>query len=171
MDISRTIKRLGAKNVTVIYRRSRDEMLAEEKEIECAEKEKIEFLYQTNILKILGDTKVEKIECIKTELVEKEGDTRKYPVNIEGSNFELDMDYVIMAVGSEPEKDLVNSLGLELTEKDNIKVNENYQTSNPKVYAGGDITGTKSTVAWAARTGRDVAEVICNKYIQKNQYI
>ena len=160
MDTSRTIKKLGAKNVTVIYRRSKEEMPAEDKEVLEAENEKIEFLYQTNILKILGDKKVEKIECIKTDLIERQGETRKYPINIEGSNFILDIDYVIMAVGSEVEKNIINSLGLELTQKGTIKINENYQTSNPKIYAGGDLAGTKSTVAWAARCGRDIAEII-----------
>ena len=160
MDTSRTIKKLGAKNVTVIYRRSKEEMPAEEKEVIDAENEGIEFMYQTNILKILGDKKVEKIECIKTKLIERQGDTRKYPINIEGSNFIIDIDYVIMAVGSEVEKDIINSLGLELTEKGQIKINENYQTSNPKIFVGGDLAGTKNTVAWAARCGRDVAEEI-----------
>ena len=167
MDTSRTIKRLGAKKVTVIYRRSKNEMPAEEKEIQDAENEGIEFLYQTNILKILGENKVEQIECIKTELVEKPGETRKYPVNIESSNFKLDIDYVIMAVGSDIERNIVDNLGLELTEKGQIKIDKNYQTSNPKIYAGGDLVIPKGTVAWAARTGRDAAEMICNKY--KNQ--
>lgn len=164
MDTSRTIKKLGAKEVTVIYRRSEKEMPAEEKEIDDAKKENINFLFQTNILKILGEDKVEKIECIKTKLVQKEGETRLSPVNIENSNFILDMDYVIMAVGSKAEEKLVNSLNLEVTKYGNIKIDENSKTSNPKIFAGGDLAGAKGTVAWAARSGRDAAYAI-DKYL------
>ena len=70
MDASRTIKRLGASNVTVIYRRSEEEMPAEKIEIQEAKEDGVEFLFQTNILKILGNKQVEQIECIKTELIQ-----------------------------------------------------------------------------------------------------
>lgn len=160
MDCARTIKKLGADKVFVIYRRAEKQMPAETKEIEDAKKEGIEFLFQNNIVKIIGDKKVEKVECIKTELVKKEGETREVPVNIEGSNYEIDMDYVVMAVGSNPETELLEKLGLELNKWGYIKVDENHRTSKEKVYAGGDIAGDKSTIAWAARAGRDVAETI-----------
>ena len=160
MDCSRKIKRLGADKVYVIYRRAEKQMPAEIKEIAEAKEEGIEFLFQNNIVKILGDKKVEKIECIKTELVKKEGETREVPVNIENSNYQMDMDYVVMAVGSSPEKKLVENLGIELNKWGYIKVDENHRTSNPKIYAGGDVAGDKGTVAWAARAGRDVAEKI-----------
>lgn len=176
MDCARTIKRLGAKEVKVIYRRSREEMPAETKEIEDAINEGIEFLYQNNIVRIIGDKiqvgnssskvsetiekeKVKQIELIKTELIQKEGETRKVPVNIEKSNYIINADYVVMALGSKPQN-IVNSLGLELDKWQYIKVNENYQTSNPKIFAGGDLAGTKSTVAWAAKTGREAANSI-----------
>ena len=107
MDCSRTIKKLGADKVYVIYRRAKKQMPAESKEIEEAKKEGIEFLFQNNIVKIIGNEKVEKIECIKTQLVKKEGETREVPVNIDGSNYEIDIDYVVMAVGSSPEKELL----------------------------------------------------------------
>ena len=107
MDSARTIKKLGASEVYVIYRRAEEQMPAEKKEIADAKKEGIEFLFQTNIVKILGTEKVEKLECIKTELVKKEGENRLSPVNIEGSNFSLDMDYVVMATGSKPENNII----------------------------------------------------------------
>ena len=157
MDCSRTIKRLGADNVYVIYRRAEKQMPAEAKEIEDAKKEGIEFLFQNNIVKILGKDKVEKIECIKTKLIKKEGETREVPVNIENSNYIMDMDIVVMAVGSSPEKKLLEKLGLELNKWGYINVDENCMTSKENVYAGGDISGSKATVAWAARTGRDAA--------------
>ena len=171
MDCARTIKRLGAEKVIVIYRRAEKQMPAETKEIEEAKQEGIEFLFQNNIIKILGKDKVEKIECIKTQLVKKEGETREVPVNIENSNYELKIDYVVMAVGSSPEKEIANSLGLELNKWGYINIDENNRTSKEKIYAGGDLAGDKGTVAWAARAGRNVAEAIGNEgthtWIQK----
>ena len=164
MDSARTIKRLGAKNVYVIYRRAREQMPAEDYEVEDAIKEGVEFLFQNNIVKVLGKEKVEKIECIKTELVKKEGEKRLVPVNIENSNYTLDMDYVVMAVGSKANKELVTKTGLETTEYGNIKVDERYMTSKDGVFAGGDLIGTKATVAWAARSGRNASEEI-TKYL------
>ena len=158
MDSARTIKKLGASEVYVIYRRAEEQMPAEKKEIADAKKEGIEFLFQTNIVKILGTEKVEKLECIKTELVKKEGENRLSPVNIEGSNFSLDMDYVVMATGSKPENNIIEKF--EKNEYGYIKIDENMQTSINKVFAGGDIVGQKATVAWAARSGRDAAEKI-----------
>ena len=161
MDCARTIIRKGAKNVKIIYRRAEEQMPAEEKEIEEAKKDGIEFLFQNNISKILGKEKVEKVELIKTELVKKEGEKRLAPVNIEGSNYIIPVDYIIMALGSEPEK-FVSKLGLETNKWGNIKVDENYRTSNSKIYAGGDLAGVKGTVAWASRSGRDAANNIIN---------
>ena len=158
MDSARTIKKLGASEVYVIYRRAEEQMPAEKKDIADAKKEGIEFLFQTNIVKILGTEKVEKLECIKTELVKKEGENRLSPVNIEGSNFSLDMDYVVMATGSKPENNIIEKF--EKNEYGYIKIDENMQTSISKVFAGGDIVGQKATVAWAARSGRDAAEKI-----------
>ena len=164
MDSARTIKKLGASEVYVIYRRAEEQMPAEKKEIVDAKKEGIEFLFQTNIVKILGTEKVEKLECIKTELIKKEGENRLSPVNIEGSNFILDMDYVVMATGSKPENNIIEKF--EKNEYGYIKIDENMQTSISKVFAGGDIVGQKATVAWASRSGRDAAakilKITCN---------
>lgn len=159
MDCARTIKRLGAKEVKIIYRRSREQMPAEKKEIEDAINEGIEFLFQNNIVKILGNDKVEKVELIKTKLVQKENDARLVPVNIENSNYKIDIDYIVMALGSSTEP-YVKELGLNLNKWGNIEINEKYQTSNPKIYAGGDLAGIKSTVAWAAQSGRKAAKSI-----------
>ncbi len=161
MDCARTINKKGAKEVKVIYRRAREQMPAEDKEVEDAINEGIEFLFQNNVVKIIGDKKVEKVELIKTELVQKEGETRLVPVNIENSNYIEDVDYVVMALGSKPEG-FVSNLGLELNKWGNISINENYQTSNPKVFSGGDLAGIKGTVAWAAQSGREAA----NKIVQ-----
>lgn len=169
MDVSRTLNELGAKKVTVIYRRSRKEMPAEEKEILEAEKEGVEFLFQNNILKIFGDEskKVNKVECIKTELVQKEGEKRAVPVNIENSNYCLDIDYVVMAVGSKVDEGVVNDLDLEKTKWNNIKIDEEFKTSDEKVFSCGDLAGIKATVAWAAKSGRDAARRIV-EYLEIN---
>ena len=134
-------------------------MPAEVKEIAEAKEEGIKFLFQNNIVEIKGTQKVEKLELIKTELVQREGATRAVPVNIEGSNYEINTDYVVMALGSMV-SDEVLDLGLTLNKWGNIYINENYQSSNPKIFAGGDLAGCKGTVAWAARSGRDAANSI-----------
>lgn len=162
IDVARTANKLGAKEVKIVYRRAKEQMPAEDDEVQEAEKDGIEILFQNNIVKINGNKQVENVELIKTKLVQKEGDNRLSPVNIEGSNYVIKADYVIMALGARTE-DYVENLGLELDKWGNIKINENYETSNPKIYAGGDVRGGAKTVAWAARDGRNIAEQIISK--------
>ncbi len=159
MDCARTIQRKGAKEVLIIYRRAEEQMPAEKKEIEEAKKEGIKFVFQNNIVKIIGNEKVEKVELIKTKLIKKEGETREVPVNIDGSNYSIDVDYIIMALGGTVSDETL-TLGLTLNKWGNILVNEKYQTSDTKIFAGGDLAGTKGTVAWAARSGREAAKNI-----------
>lgn len=165
MDVSRTVKRLGAKKVYVVYRRSQQEAPAEPKEIKEAKEEGVEFLFQNNILKIEGSKHVEKVELIKTKLEKQKNDNRLSPVNIQGSNYYLSCDYVIMAIGSIPENKIVNSLGLELDHQSHIKIDQLGHTSCEKVFAGGDVAGSKGTVAFAARAGRNAANAII-KYLE-----
>ena len=133
MDCARTIKKLGAKEVKVIYRRAREQMPAEDKEVEDAQREGIEFLFQNNIIKIIGSKNVEKIELIKTKLVQKEGEKRLSPVNIENSNYVINADYVVMALGASPEK-FVQKLGIETNKWGNIVVDDEFKTSNSKIF-------------------------------------
>ena len=161
MDCARTINRLGAKEVTIVYRRAEEQMPAEKKEIADAKGEGVKFAFQNNIVKIMGNQKVEKVELIKTKLIQKEGESRLSPVNIENSNYQVDVDYIIMALGAKPQE-YVKDLGLDLNKWGNIQVDEEYKTSNPKVYAGGDLAGMKGTVAWAAKSGREAAKNIMN---------
>lgn len=167
MDSARTIKRLGAKSVTVIYRRSEKQMPAEIKEIEDAKKDGVEFLFQNNIVKILGKTNVEKIECIKTELIKKEGEIREVPINIKNSNYEIDMDYVVMAIGSQPQREIIEEFRLMQDKNGYIKVNDKFQTSRDRIYAGGDIIGSRATIAWAAYAGRCASESIAKEFINR----
>lgn len=157
IDMARTAIRMGAKEVGVIYRRSRNEMSAEMDDIKQAKKEKIKFLFQTNVIGINGEEEVKSIECVKTSL-----DKDKKAINVEGSNFTIDTDYVIMAVGSRADSELLEKLKLDVKENGYLMVNANNQTSNPKIFAAGDLTGAKSTVAWACRNGRDTAYSIMN---------
>ena len=156
IDVSRTVKRLKAKEVTIIYRRSEEEMPAEKKEILVAQSEGVKFIFNTNIIRILGSDCVERIECIETS------ENDHIVENVNGSEYMLDADMVIMAVGSQADTDLIKWLSLEVSEKGFIKVNENNQTSSEKIFAGGNLIGVKATVAWAARSGRDTAEKIKN---------
>lgn len=164
IDMARTAKKNGARKVSIIYRRSEEEMPADKKEIEEARKENIEFLFQNNIIKILPSlnncNRVGTIECIKTELVKKEGNTRLYPVNIENSNYLLEKDLVFMAIGSKVDEKTIKDLNISLDKYNNIIVDDKYRTSNKKVFACGDLIGQEATVAWASMTGREAAKNI-----------
>lgn len=161
IDMARTAIKEGASEVGIIYRRSRSEMSAEMNDIRAAKKEGIKFLFQTNVIKVIGEDKVNGIECVKTTL-----DKEKKAINVEGSNFVIDTDVVIMAVGSRADSELLESLKLDVKENGYLMVNSNNQTSNPKIFAAGDLTGAKSTVAWACRNGRDTAYSIM-KFLSK----
>ena len=162
LDAARTMKRLEADKVFIIYRRPEEQMPASKEEIEEAKNDNVQFLFQTNIVKILSEDleKVSKIECIKTESESR----NQSPKNVEGSNFILDIDYVLFATGARPDKEVISEF--EKSEKGYILVDENMQTSIPNVYAGGDVAGEKATVAWAARSGRNVANKILEKLTQ-----
>lgn len=153
IDAARVSKHMGAKEVTIAYRRAKPQMPAEQKEVDEAEKEGIKFLFQVNVKEI----EVKKLHLVKTKLVKKEGETRLVPVEIPESKFTLDADYVIMAIGSILGKQEIN---LKLDDKGYINVDENYKTSLPNVYACGDCTGETATVACASRSGREVADRI-----------
>ena len=161
IDMARTAIKEGASEVGIIYRRSRSEMSAEMNDIRAAKKEGIKFLFQTNVIKVIGEDKVNGIECVKTTL-----DKEKKAINVEGSNFVIDTDVVIMAVGSRADSELLEILKLDVKENGYLMVNSNNQTSNLKIFAAGDLTGAKSTVAWACRNGRDTAYSIM-KFLSK----
>ena len=120
-------------------------------------------------MEIKGKQKVEKVELIKTELVQREEETRAVPINIEGSNYEINTDYIVMALGSNVSDEVLN-LGLTLNKWGNIYINDKYQSSDPKIFAGGDLAGCKGTVAWAARSGIDAAKNI-KEYLKEGEGI
>ena len=161
MDAARTAMRLGADNVTVVYRRSREEMPARKEEIEHAEEEGIRFMLLTSPVEILGTDKVEGMRVIKMRLTEPDERGRRRPVPVENSEFEIACDQVIMALGTSPNPILKRSApDLETDAKGVIKVDGNGLTSIPRVYAGGDAATGAATVILAMSAGKRAAAAI-----------
>ncbi len=168
MDAARCAKRMGAE-VHVVYRRSRAEMPARAEEIEHAEEEGIQFHLLNNPVRILGDEKnhVNKIECIKMELGEPDASGRRRPIAIEGSEYLIDADAVIMALGTK-----LNSLicdtteGVDLNERGGLKVDEETgATTREGVFAGGDAVTGAATVIKAMGAGKKAAAAM-HEYLQ-----
>lgn len=161
MDAARTAKRLGAE-VTIVYRRSLEEMPARDEEIKHAQEEGIKFMLLTAPSRILGKEKVESIELIQMMLGEKDESGRRSPMPIENSEFIAECDQVIIAIGQGPNPLITQTTKLEHDIKGYIRVNENMQTSNEKVFAGGDIIGKEATVIEAMAHGKKAAKAIDN---------
>ena len=172
MDAARTALRLGAEKVYIVYRRSMEELPARREEVEHAEEEGIEFRLLCNPLEILGynnpdnprDPKnnfVTGMKCIRMELGEPDEKGRRSPVAILGSEFVLDVDTVIMSIGTSPNP-LIKSTteGLEVNRRGGIIVNEDGLTSRKGVYAGGDAVTGAATVISAMGAGKTAARAI-----------
>ena len=162
MDAARCAKRLGAE-VYIVYRRGMEELPARKEEVEHAEEEGIIFKTLNNPVEILADENddVNKIRCIKMELGEPDASGRRRPVEVPGSEFDLDVDCVIMALGTSPNP-LIKSTtkGLEINKKGGIVVNEDGLTSRENVYAGGDAVTGAATVILAMGAGKTAAKAI-----------
>jgi glutamate synthase (NADPH/NADH) small chain len=164
IDAARTARRLGA-DVTVVYRRSEKEMPARTEEIEHAKQEGIKFELLANPVKILGEKSVSGAECIRMELGKEDVSGRREPIKIEGSNFTIECDQLIVAVGQGPNPLLIKQLELEKGKKGNLIVDTEGRTSNPKVWAAGDITSGASTVIKAIGDAKKAAESI-DRYLK-----
>jgi dihydropyrimidine dehydrogenase (NAD+) subunit PreT len=158
--------RLGAENVKILYRRTKEEMTAYDFEYEFAKQDGVEFRWLTAPKRIIGDKngKVTHIECIRIQLGEPDADGRRRPVPIAGSEFTMRVDVVIKAIGQTRHLDLIQEFGLE-HDDGVVKVNpENYQTSNQKVFACGDVIFAKgqgeAMVVTAAQQGKEAAYAI-----------
>ncbi len=172
MDAARTALRLGAEKVYIVYRRSMTELPARKEEVEHAQEEGIEFLLLHNPVEILGysnpdnprDEKngfVTGMKCIKMELGEPDEKGRRRPVPIEGSEFTIDVDTVIMAIGTSPNPLIKNTTeGLEVNKRGGIIINEDGLTSRNGVYAGGDAVTGAATVISAMGAGKLAAKSI-----------
>ncbi len=162
MDAVRTAKRLGAEAV-IVYRRSEAELPARVEEVHHAKQEGIEFRMLTNPVRIIGDEKgrVAGIECVEMELGEPDASGRRSPVVKEGSNFEIDCDMVIMALGTSPNP-LIKSTteGLDTNKRGCIVADEDGRTTREGVFAGGDAVTGAATVILAMGAGRKAAKAI-----------
>lgn len=168
MDAARCAKRLGAEKVYIIYRRSEEEMPARAEEVHHAKEEGIEFKMLTNPVKIHGDENgaVNKLECVSMELGEPDKSGRRSPVEIKNSNFTIDLDCVVIAVGTSPNP-LIRSAasGMEANARGCLVVDESMQTTREGIYAGGDAVTGAATVILAMGAGKTAAKSI-DEYIQ-----
>lgn len=162
MDSARTAMRLGAESVKIVYRRSREEMPAREEELHHAEQEKIEFVLLTNPTQFFGDEKgrLTGMECLQMELGEPDASGRRRPVPIDGSEFKIDCDLVVVAVGSNANPLLTKSTpDIALNRWGNIVGDPaTGKTSKKGVWAGGDIVTGAATVILAMGAGRGAAD-------------
>ena len=168
MDAARCAKRLGAENVYIVYRRSEAEMPARNEEIEHAKEEGIIFKNLTNPVEIIGDEHkfVKGMKCVEMELGEPDASGRRRPIVKEGSEFVLDVDCVVMSIGTSPNP-LIKSTtpGLETNKHGCIVANEEGLTSKTGVYAGGDAVTGAATVILAMGAGKTAAKAI-DEYIK-----
>ncbi|NLI91882.1 MAG: NADPH-dependent glutamate synthase [Peptococcaceae bacterium] len=169
MDAARTALRLGAKDVYIVYRRSMTELPARAEEVHHAEEEGIQFKILTNPVQINGDENgnVKSMTCLKYELGEPDASGRRKPIAIEGSEFELPVQTVVVSIGQGPNPLVTTTTkGLALNKHGNIVADENTMaTSIPGVYAGGDIVTGAATVILAMGAGKTAAASI-NEYLK-----
>ncbi len=173
MDAVRTSKRLGAEVSTIVYRRSRQEMPARVEEVHHAEEENIKFEMLTAPVEVLGDKAgwVRGLKCIRMQLGEPDQSGRRRPLPIPGSEFTIDCDLVIVAIGTGANPLLTKTTpGLKLNERDYIETDNNLMTTIPGVFAGGDIVRGSATVILAMGDGKKAAQSIHN-YLSASQII
>ena len=169
MDAARSAMRLGADKVYIVYRRSLEELPARREEVHHAMEEGIEFLLLNNPVKVLGDENgnVRALEVVKMELGEPDESGRRSPVEIEGSNYELPVDAVIMSIGTSPNPLIRKTTsGLEANKRGCLVVNEEMLTTKEGVYAGGDAVTGAATVILAMGAGKSAAKSI-DEYVKK----
>ena len=164
LDAARSALRLEAKEVSVVYRRREEEMPARLEEVKNAKEEGIRFLFLATPTKFIGDDNgwVKKIECLRMRLGEPGASGRRSPIPIKGSEFQIDTDTVIVAIGQKPNPLAVRAAkGIKVTSWGTIVVNSDTQEASMKgVYAGGDITTGDATVISAMGAGKRAAHAI-----------
>jgi len=172
MDSARTAIRLGADEVHLVYRRSKVELPARAEEVENAEEEGVILDILTLPVRLIGDENrwVREIECLKMELGEPDASGRRKPIPIEGSNFRVAFDAVVMAIGNSPNPLIpMTTPGLEISKKGGIVTNpETARSSRPNIWAGGDIVRGAATVISAMGDGR-IAAASMHKYLMNQE--
>ena len=170
MDAARTALRLGAET-TIVYRRTEKELPARVEEVHHAKEEGIQFAMLTNPVEILGDENgwVKAVRCIRMELGEPDESGRRSPVEVPGSEFEIETDTVIMSLGTSPNPLIAKTTaGLDTTRRGCLVADENGATTRPGVFAGGDAVTGAATVILAMGAGRKAAAAI-HEYIQSGK--
>jgi len=172
LDSARTAKRLGAENVYLIYRRGEAEMPARIEEVHHAKAEGIEMIFLTNPVEIIGENGwVKKIRCIKMELGEIDSSGRRRPVPLKGSEHDIELEVIVMAIGQGPNPLLTSSIpGLKLNKYGNIEADEAGKTNKKGVFAGGDIVSGAATVILAMGAGK-VAAHHMDEYIKTGSWL
>lgn len=172
MDSARTAIRLGAEEVHLVYRRSRTELPARVEEVENAEEEGVIFDFLTLPVRLIGDECgwIKQIECLKMGLGEPDQSGRRKPIPVEGSNFLMDFDAVVMAIGNSPNPLIpMTTPGLEINKKGGIvTAPDTARTSRPNIWAGGDIVRGAATVISAMGDGR-IAAASMHKYLMNEE--
>lgn len=157
LDSARVAAKMGAKEVYILYRRNAELMPARKIELEEAINDGVKIMYQTKVINAKDtDGKLSSIECIKTRIENEKA------IDIENSNFTMQVNTVVFAIGSRPDENLLNGLNIK-TENGLVCVDENYMTSIEGIYAGGDLVESKSSVCRAISTGKKIANAILVK--------
>lgn len=157
LDSARVAAKMGAKEVYILYRRNAELMPARKIELEEAINDGVKIMYQTKVINAKDtDGKLSSIECIKTRIENEKA------IDIENSNFTMQVNTVVFAIGSKPDENLLNALNIK-TENGLVCVDENYMTNIEGIYAGGDLVESKSSVCRAISTGKKIANAILSK--------
>lgn len=161
-DCSRAVLKMGAKSSTIVYRRDYSKMPARDDEIKLAIKDGVKIVYNTKVLKAeIKNNRIENVKCVKTQTIDDKIE------DIKNSEFYINANSIIYAIGAKPDKKLIEKEKIKINENGLIKINENYMTNINGVFAGGDATQSKSTVCMAICDGKKAAVEI-NKFVLKN---
>ena len=160
IDAARTAWRLGAGEVNVIYRRTRQDMPAYAEEIEAAEQEGIIFHFLSNPVRVLGPAKVTAVEVQHQQLGDFDPSGRRRPVPVEGSVFQLSVDFLIPAIGQRPDSACIDGAGVDVKRDSTFNVSKELVTSRPGVFAAGDAVSGPASVIEAVAQGNRVARSV-----------
>jgi len=166
IDAARTCIRLGSKDVTIVYRRTLKEMPAGKSEVEEAELEGVKFMYLTAPIEFIGKGKIEGVKCVRMELAGSEGSRRGKPVPVDGSEFVMKADAVILAIGYSPKTDTIKDIEIISGKGGTIVIKDDIGTTNIKgVFAGGDVVSGPQSVIHAIASGKKAADAI-HRYLR-----